>query len=98
VNFSHIPKFEILGCDRDKLSLNERLNGYELRFGLGLSPNGSDPRLTGRIQPERRVRPIGWLGRATSLLGCLGHAWRGRGGGEAGQPGRRLGFGPLGWI
>jgi hypothetical protein len=44
----------------------------------GLRPNGSDPRLLGRIQPERRVRPIGWLGRAAGLLGRLGRARRGR--------------------
>jgi hypothetical protein len=25
------------------------------------------------------VRPIGRLGHAAGLLGCLGHAWRGRG-------------------
>jgi hypothetical protein len=45
----------------------------------GLSPNVSDPRLTGRIQPEWRVRPIGQLGRDAGLLGRLGHARRGRG-------------------
>jgi hypothetical protein len=46
---------------RGKLGLNERLNGYELGFGSGLSPNGSDPRLTSLIQLERRVCPIGRL-------------------------------------
>jgi hypothetical protein len=33
----------------------------------------------GQIQPERRVRPIGLLGRVVGLLGRLGHARRGTG-------------------
>jgi hypothetical protein len=37
----------------------------------------------GRIQPERRVRPIGRLGRATGLLG---HVQRGGGSRPAGPP------------
>jgi hypothetical protein len=32
----------------------------------------------GQIQPERRVRPIGLLGRAAGLLGRLGHVRRER--------------------
>jgi hypothetical protein len=36
---------------------------------------------------------MGMLGRAAILLGCLERA----GGGEAGQPDRRLGFDPLSW-
>jgi hypothetical protein len=37
-----------------------------------------DPRLTGQIQPERRVRSIGRLGRAAGLLGRLGRVRRER--------------------
>jgi hypothetical protein len=61
--------------------LNKRLIGYELRFELGLSPNGSDVRLLGRILANglvERVRTrcpnrptaagvpgLGWLAWAT---------------------------------
>jgi hypothetical protein len=31
------------------------------------------------VPKKRRVRPIGWLGRAAGLLGRLGRAQRGRG-------------------
>jgi hypothetical protein len=71
----------------DKLGLNEWFNGYELGFGSGLCPNGSDPRLSGQIQPERRVRPIGRLGHAAGLLGRLGRALRWRESRPAGPTG-----------
>jgi hypothetical protein len=69
---------------------NERLNGYELGFGSGLSPNGSDERLLGRILANGLVervrsrwpdRPVvagmlglGWLGWATRKVGKAGQA------------------------
>jgi hypothetical protein len=56
--------------------LNEWLNGYELKFGSGLSPNGSDVRLLGRILTnglvERvRTRQPDWL----TAVGVLGLGW-----------------------
>jgi hypothetical protein len=69
---------------------NERLNGYELGFGSGLSPNGSDERLLGRILANGLVervrsrwpdRPVvagmlglGWLGWAARKVGKAGQA------------------------
>jgi hypothetical protein len=43
---------------RDKLGSNEWLNGYELRFGSGLNPNGSDACLLGRIHGNRFVERV----------------------------------------
>jgi hypothetical protein len=43
---------------------NEWLNGYELGFGLGLSPNGSDTALSGQVRLRYAVRAHEPLGRA----------------------------------
>jgi hypothetical protein len=73
---------------------NEWLNGYELGFGSGLSPNGSDEHLLGRILANglvERVRTrwpdrpaavgmlgFSWLGWATHKVGKAGQAGLGR--------------------
>jgi hypothetical protein len=69
---------------------NEWHNGYELGFGSGLSPNGSDERLLGQILanglvervrtrwPDRptaaRVLGLGWLSWAVHKVGKAGQA------------------------
>jgi hypothetical protein len=74
---------------------NERLNGYELGFGLGLSPNGSDERLLGRILANGLVEQVRtrWLDRpaAAGLLGLGGLGWAAR---NVGKAGRLAGFQP----
>jgi hypothetical protein len=84
--------------------LNERLNGYELGFGPGLSPNGSDERLLGQILVNGLVERLrtrwpdwpaagpatGPRGRLLVRLGLAG--WAARKVGKAGQAG------PTGWI
>jgi hypothetical protein len=81
--------------------LNERLNGYELGFGPGLSPNGLDERLLGQILVNGLVERVhtwwsdrtaaaGPCGRLLVRLGLVG--WATRKVGKAGQAG------PTGWI
>jgi hypothetical protein len=75
---------------------NERLNGYELGFGLGLSPNGSDERLLGRILANGLVERVRtwWPDRpaAAGVLGLDWLCWAAHKVGKAGQA--RL----TGWI
>jgi hypothetical protein len=56
--------------------LNERLNGYELGFGSGLSPNESDVRLLGRILANGLVERVRtqWSDRPVAA-GVLGLGW-----------------------
>jgi hypothetical protein len=58
--------------------LNEWLNGYELGFGSGLSPNGSDVCLLGRIVANGLVEQVRtrWPDRPTEA-GALGLGWAG---------------------
>jgi hypothetical protein len=58
--------------------LNEWLNGYELRFRSGLSPNGSDMRLLGQILANRLVERVHTrrLDRPVAA-GALGLGWAG---------------------
>jgi hypothetical protein len=81
--------------EADKVGLNEWLKGYELRFGSGLNPNGSDARLLGRIPANGLVE---WVctqrpDRSTAD-GALGLGWAGRGEGEAGKVGPVASFWP----
>jgi hypothetical protein len=56
--------------------LNERLNRYELGFGSGLSPNGSDVSLLGRNLDNELVELVRtrWLDQPTAA-GVLGLVW-----------------------
>jgi hypothetical protein len=72
---------------------NEQLNGYELGFESGLSPNRSDERLLGWILANglvERVRTL-WPDQPAAA-GLLGLGWATRKVGKAGQAG------PTGWI
>jgi hypothetical protein len=67
---------------------NEKLNGYELGFGSGLSPNGSVERLLGRILANGLVERVctrwpDWPVKA----GMLGLGWATRLVRKAGQAG-----------
>jgi hypothetical protein len=71
----------------------EQLNEYELGFRSGLSPNGSDERLLGRILANElvvRVRTR-WPDRPAAA-GLLGLGWATRKVGKVGQAG------PTSWI
>jgi hypothetical protein len=75
---------------------NERLNGYELGFGSGFSPNGLDERLLGQILAKGLVERVRtWWPDRPAVAGVLGLNWLGwatRNVGKAGQAG------PTGWI
>jgi hypothetical protein len=81
----------------DKLGLNERLNGDELGFELGLNPNGSDAHLLGQIPTNRLEERVHtrWPDRS-AVAGALGLSWASnwvvRGADEAGQVGPMAGF------
>jgi hypothetical protein len=72
---------------------NKQLNGYELGFGSGLSSNGSDERLLGRILANGLVERVHtrWLDRPAAA-GLLGLGWAACKVGKAGQAG------PTCWI
>jgi hypothetical protein len=64
----------------DKLGLNKWPKGYELGFGLGLNPNGSEARLLGWIPPNGLVERVHtqWPDRST-VAGALDLGWAGWG-------------------
>jgi hypothetical protein len=75
---------------------NERLNGYELGFGSGLSPNGSGERLLGQILANGLVeRAHTWRPDRPMVAGMLGLSWLGWATRKVGKAGQ---VGPTRWI
>jgi hypothetical protein len=59
--------------ERDKLGLNERLNGYELGLGSGLNPNRWDARFLGWIPANGLVERVhSWQPDRSTVTGALG--------------------------
>jgi hypothetical protein len=76
--------------------LNEWLNGYELGFGSGLSPKGSDERLLGQILANGLVERVHtrWPDQPATA-GALGLGWLGGAACKVGMAGQAR---PTGWI
>jgi hypothetical protein len=75
---------------------NARLNRYEPEFGLGLSPNGSDECLLGRIIANGLVERVHTqCPDRPAVAGVLGLGWLGCAAHRVGKAGQA---GPTGWI